>query len=158
MINIFTDGSCDKNKKGIENKGAHAFVAINENGVKFMEKVRQEKNTTNNRMELSAVINALESFKNSSEEITIFTDSEYVSNAINKGWLEKWKRNNYIRNKKKKTELIPNKDLWQKLDSLLKTTIKIKWVKGHSSNVWNNYVDKLCTESYNSYTVKSLAN
>lgn len=147
MLSIFTDGSCNTNKRNISNKGVYAFVVINENGVKISEKVVNEKNTTNNRMELSAVIDALHSMRHSTELLTVYTDSEYVSNAVNLGWLQKWKNNNFLRGKKK--EEIPNKDLWEKLIVLLKPNIKFVWIKGHcKENVWNDYVDKLCTASY----------
>ena len=152
MFTVFTDGSCDYNKKGSDNNGSFAFVIINENGVKIFEKVETSKNTTNNRMELSAVICALKHLKDQTEEITICTDSEYVSNPINKGWLEKWKKINF---KKKHSEIL-NSDLWKELDSLLKPNVKIKWIKGHSKeNVWNEYVDKMCSNAYSkNYTIK----
>jgi ribonuclease HI len=147
MLSIFTDGSCNINKRDVPNKGAYAFVVINENGVKIKEKVVNEENTTNNRMELSAVIESLSSLKEYKDQIVVYTDSEYVSNAVNLGWLEKWKKNNFLRGKKQL--IIPNKDLWEKLIPLLKSNVKFTWIKGHcKENVWNDYVDKLCTESY----------
>lgn len=155
MLTIFTDGSCSFNKKGSNNKGSSAFVAINENGIKVMEKVVVTENTTNNRMELNAVIEVLNYYKNYNEEIIVCTDSEYVSNAINKGWLVKWKKNDY--KKSKNGSEVSNRDLWEKLDFLLKANVKFKWIKGHSDNIWNTYVDRLCTDSYSAkYSVKSL--
>lgn len=155
MLTIFTDGSCSFNKKGEKNKGASAFVAINENGIKVMEKVVVAENTTNNRMELIAVIEALSHYKHYKEEITICTDSEYISNPINLGWLQKWKSRDY--KKAKGNQDVMNRDLWEKLEPLLTPNVKFKWVKGHSNNIWNNYADRLCTDSYSpNYSVKSL--
>jgi ribonuclease HI len=147
MFTIFTDGSCNFNKKGSNNVGGYAFVILNENGIKIKEGCNKEFQTTNNRMELMAVISALESMKDYSDSIIVNTDSEYVSNAINLGWLKKWKKNNY--KKGNVPQDIPNKDLWIKLEALLSSNITFKWIKGHTiDNVWNNYVDKLAGSVY----------
>lgn len=127
MITIFTDGSCDRNHIQI-NKGGWGFVIINDSGIKVFEKSGSEKNTTNNRMEIIAVLEAIKkvnlSFKN--EEVLIYSDSEYVINTITKNW----KRNK-------------NNDLWDQLFPLITKNISFKLVKGHNSNVWNEYVYKL---------------
>ena len=100
-----------------------------------------ERNTTNNRMELLAAIMALKKIKINSD-VTIFTDSIYVKNGITE-WMVKWKKNGW-KNANKKP--VKNKDLWTKLDSLCeKNNVSWKWVKGHSSNKYNNLADELAT-------------
>jgi len=147
MFTIFTDGSCNFNKKGSNNIGGYAFAVLNENGIKIKEGCDKEFKTTNNRMELMAVISSLESMKIYSDPIIVHTDSEYVSNPINLGWLKKWKKNDY--KKGKAGQEIANKDLWIRLEALLTPNITFKWIKGHSvDNVWNTYVDILCGSVY----------
>ena len=94
-------------------------------------------------MELSAAIMALKKIKTNSE-IVIYTDSTYVKNGITE-WVLKWKENGWKNSKKKP---VKNKDLWVKLDSLCKKNkINWKWVKGHSSNKYNNLADELATQA-----------
>jgi ribonuclease HI len=95
--------------------------------------------TTNNRMELMAVIKALEALKKPGLQLTIYSDSEYVVRAINEGWLNKWIATNFKGGKK-------NKDLWMKYYNLAKAhSIKMVWVKGHADNPLNNRCDELAT-------------
>lgn len=130
MIYIYTDGACLNNHLKI-NKGAWAFVILNEEGLKIREGVDIEKNTTNNRMEMTAVIESLKQAKILNEKkITLFSDSKYVINTLTIGW----KRNK-------------NLDLWKIIDDLLvDKEVTFKWVKGHANNQWNEYVDKLAEE------------
>ena len=139
MINIYTDGSCIGNP----GKGGWAAIIIDNNNKKIIS--GSEKYTTNNRMELIAVIKALEHVNKS--QIIIITDSQYVKNGI-EVWINKWKNNGWITSEKKP---VKNKDLWLTLDKLEnKKKIKWKWVKGHSSNIYNNKVDEIARNEANS--------
>ena len=135
---IYTDGACSGNP-GPGGWGAVIF----DNNNKQKNISGSEENTTNNRMELSAAIMALEEV-NSNSEITIYTDSIYVKNGITE-WVLKWKENGWKNSNK---EPVKNKDLWEKLDNLCEqNTINWKWVKGHASNKYNNLADELATKA-----------
>ncbi len=98
-----------------------------------------EPSTTNNRMELLGAITALQSLREPCQ-VTLYTDSQYLANAINLGWLRGWKQKGWRR---KEGEL-KNADLWQTLDALLQThKVQFVWVKGHADNVYNNRCDAL---------------
>ena len=128
---VYTDGSC----LGNPGKGGWAAVIIKNNQEEII--FGSEKNSTNNRMELTAAINALLKIKES-EKIKIYTDSKYLKDGIEK-WINNWKNNNW-KNANKKD--VKNKDLWTKLDSLInKKQISWEWVKAHSINEYNNKVD-----------------
>ena len=137
MIKIYTDGSC------LENPGNGGWAAIiNENG--NIRKISgNEKNTTNNRMELMAPINALKNI-NSDEEIIVYTDSQYVKLGITE-WINSWVKNNWKTSKK---EEVKNKDLWTELYNLNKT-LKVKWIwiKAHAGNPLNEEVDLLAKKA-----------
>ena len=137
MIEIYTDGSCLENPG---NGGWAAIIKINENKKKISG---SEKNTTNNRMELLATINALKSI-NSDEEINIYTDSQYVKLGITE-WINTWVINNWKTSKK---EDVKNKDLWTELYNLNRT-LKVKWVwiKAHAGNPLNEEVDLLAKKA-----------
>ena len=135
---IYTDGACSGNP-GPGGWGAVIF----DNNNKQKNISGSEENTTNNRMELSAAIMALEEV-NMNSEITIYTDSTYVKNGITE-WVLKWKENGWKNSNK---EPVKNKDLWEKLDNLCKQNIvNWKWVKGHASNKYNNLADELATKA-----------
>ena len=135
---IYTDGACSGNPGP---GGWGAVIFDNENKQKNIS--GSEENTTNNRMELSAAIMALEEV-NTNSEITIYTDSTYVKNGITE-WVLKWKENGWKNSNK---EPVKNKDLWEKLDNLCKqNAINWKWVKGHASNKYNNLADELATKA-----------
>jgi len=135
---IYTDGACSGNPGP---GGWGAVIFDNENNQKNIS--GSETNTTNNRMELSAAIMALKKIKTSSE-ITIYTDSTYVKNGITE-WVLKWKKNEWINSNKKP---VKNKDLWVKLDNLCEQNkVSWKWVKGHSTNKYNNLADELATQA-----------
>ena len=139
MIEIYTDGSC------LENPGNGGWAAIiNENG--NTRKISgNEKNTTNNRMELMAPINALKDM-NPKEEIEIYTDSQYVKLGITE-WINTWTKNNWKTSKKKK---IKNKDLWLQLYDLNQSfKIKWNWVRAHAGNPLNEEVDLLAKKAAN---------
>ena len=135
---IYTDGACSGNPGP---GGWGAVIFDNDNKQKNIS--GSEENTTNNRMELSAAIMALEEV-NKNSEITIYTDSTYVKNGITE-WVLKWKENGWKNSNK---EPVKNKDLWEKLDNLCaQNTIYWKWVKGHASNKYNNLPDELATKA-----------
>ena len=132
-IQIYTDGACSGNP-GIGGWGA---ILIYNNTKK--EIFDGDANTTNNKMELTAVIKSLESLKEECE-IDLYTDSKYVKNGITE-WIYSWKKNDW---KNSKREEVKNKDLWQKLDELSKIhKINWFWVKGHEDNELNNRADEL---------------
>ena len=137
MIKIYTDGSCSENPG---NGGWAAIINMNGNIKKISG---SEKNTTNNRMELIATINALKSI-NSDEEIRIYTDSQYVKLGITE-WINTWVKNNWKTSKK---EEVKNKDLWTELYNLNKT-LKVKWIwiKAHAGNPLNEEVDLLAKKA-----------
>ena len=133
MLKIWTDGSC----LGNPGPGGWAFIATN--GKETAERSGGEKDTTNNRMELTAVIRALTAAKKHSE-LEIHTDSQYVKNGT-QIWLAQWKNNNW-KNASKKP--IKNKELWQQLDEIVQTKkIHWVWVKGHAGNEMNERCDEL---------------
>ena len=137
MIEIHTDGSC------LENPGNGGWAAIiNTNG--NIKKISgNEKNTTNNRMELMAPINALKNI-NSDEEIIVYTDSQYVKLGITE-WINSWVKNNWKTSKK---EDVKNKDLWTELFNLNKAlNVKWIWIKAHAGNALNEEVDLLAKKA-----------
>ena len=130
---MYTDGACSGNPG---NGGWGAYIEIDD---KKIELSGSENNTTNNRMELKAVIHALD-YLNEKREIIIFTDSKYVMQGIQE-WIKKWKTNDWKTAQKKD---VKNKDLWVELDNLTdKHSIKWEWVKGHSGDYGNEIADKL---------------
>ena len=139
MIKIYTDGSC------LSNPGNGGWAAIiNINGE--IKKISgNEKNTTNNRMELMAPINALKNI-NSKDSIEIFTDSQYVKNGITE-WINTWVLNNWKTSKK---ENVKNKDLWLELHKLNQSlNVKWNWVKAHAGDPLNEEVDMLAKKAAN---------
>jgi ribonuclease HI len=135
---IYTDGACSGNPGP---GGWGAVIFDSENKQKNIS--GREENTTNNRMELSAAIMALQEV-NTNSEIIIYTDSTYVKNGITE-WVLKWKENGWKNSNK---ESVKNKDLWEKLVNLCEqNTINWKWVKAHASNKYNNLADELATKA-----------
>ena len=140
MIEIYTDGACSGNP----GPGGWGFVIIDGEDTKSFS--GSEDATTNNRMELTAAIKAIESVA-VGESIILHTDSIYVQKGITE-WIDKWKKNNWISSTKKP---VANKDLWMKLDEHnLSRDIKWTWVKAHQSDdsndsIYNNMADKLAT-------------
>ena len=137
MIKIYTDGSCLKNP----GNGGWAAI-INING-KIKKISGNEQNTTNNRMELMATINALKEMS-TRDLIEIFTDSKYVKNGITE-WVNTWILNNWKTSKK---EDVKNKDLWIELYKLNQSlNIKWNWVKAHAGDPLNEEVDMLAKKA-----------
>ncbi len=135
-IQIYTDGACSYNP----GPGGWGAILIY-NGVE--KRISGgEPNTTNNRMELLAVINGLSCLKEKCE-VEIFSDSAYVVNAYLQNWVDNWKANGW----KKQKSSIKNLELWKQLDSLVNFhNVKFIKVKGHSDNVYNNECDKMARE------------
>jgi len=134
-ILIYTDGS----SRGNPGPGGYGVVLIWGDVKKELSK--GFRLTTNNRMELMAVIAALEALKKNDLPVTIFSDSTYVVKAYEEGWLTKWIKTDFKGGKK-------NKDLWLRFHKLSKNhRIKFKWVKGHHTDVNNNRCDVLATEA-----------
>lgn len=133
-VTLYTDGACSGNP------GPGGWGAILEyNGVE-KELSGGEKNTTNNRMELTAVIRGLEALKEPCV-VELYSDSKYVIDALSKGWAEGWKKRGWI--KADKTPAL-NPDLWERLLCLCHThTVNCHWVKGHAQTEKNNRCDKL---------------
>ena len=133
MIKIYTDGSCIGNP----GKGGWAAIIFTNNEKKILKGSKDL--TTNNQMELTATIKALE-YISTKDKIQIYTDSKYVKQGITE-WITKWKINGWKTSKK---EEVKNKDLWLELDNLTsKNSIEWVWVKAHSDNDLNNEVDLL---------------
>lgn len=138
-IEIYTDGACSGNP----GKGGWGAVLVYKD--KEKEISGGEAQTTNNRMELTAVIEALSTLKEPCE-VTLTTDSKYVCDAINKGWVFSWKNNNWKKADKKPAL---NVDLWEKLLSLLEQhKVEFVWVKGHNGHKYNERCDALAVSYY----------
>lgn len=133
-ITIYTDGSA------LGNPGPGGWGAVLMSGNHRKELSGGFYETTNNRMELLAIIEALKAIKTTGYSIEVFSDSQYVVNAINKGWLKKWAAKNYAKR--------PNADLWKKLYPLLtKYQPKVNWVKAHVGIAENEKCDQLAKEA-----------
>ncbi len=135
-VNIYTDGAC----KG--NPGAGGWAAILEFEGKEKSLCGGEKLTTNNRMELIAAIEGLSALKMPCN-VTLYSDSQYLVNAINKGWLEGWKKKGW---RKADKSPVLNDDLWKQLDELLNThNVTFVWVRGHDGHAYNERCDQLAS-------------
>ena len=136
MIKIYTDGSC------LNNPGNGWAAIINDSGT-IIKISGSEKNTTNNKMELMAPINALKKINND-KKIEIYTDSKYVKLGITE-WIHKWNKNNWQTSKK---ENVKNKELWIELFELTKSfQINWIWIKAHSGDIFNEEVDSLAKQA-----------
>ncbi len=134
-VTIYTDGACSGNP------GPGGWAAIL--SYKGVEKEISggEPETTNNRMELTAVIRALELLKESCA-VDVYTDSQYVSKAITEGWLKKWKAAGFT-----KKGGLKNAEMWKTLDELLsRHQVTFHWVKGHAENEFNNRCDQMAVK------------
>ncbi len=130
MITIYTDGA----SRG--NPGPGGFGAVLISGSHRKEISQGYRHTTNNRMELLSVIVALESLKKEGQHVTIYSDSQYVVYAVEKGWVFGWEKKNFAKKK--------NSDLWSRfLCVFRKQKVKFVWVRGHASNKENNLCDEL---------------
>ena len=141
-VYMYTDGAC----KG--NPGAGGYACILVFGEHEKELSGGEAQTTNNRMELSAVISGLEALKEPCE-VEIYSDSKYIVSAINEGWLRSWVKNNWKKSDKKP---VLNVDLWQRyIAASAKHNLKFNWVKGHNGHDYNERCDRLATAFADSF-------
>ena len=136
---LYTDGACSGNP------GPGGYCAI----LKFGEHEKvisgAEKETTNNRMELSAVIEGLKALTRPCE-VKVVSDSKYVCDAINQGWLRSWEKKNW---KKADGKPVLNPLLWQELNTLLKIhKVSFEWIKGHAGHPFNERCDRIAVDEY----------
>ena len=140
-VTIYTDGACSGNP------GPGGWAAVLLAGSHKKEISGGERETTNNRMELLGVISALELLKRPCE-VELFTDSQYIVNAINKGWLRSWKAKGWRR----RDGELKNTELWQRLDGLLAVhKVSFTWVRGHADTELNNRCDELAVMEREKY-------
>ena len=133
-ITLFSDGSA------LGNPGPGGYGTILRFGEHEKEFSGSEEHTTNNRMELLAVIIGLEALKKNNETVVVYSDSKYVVDAVEKKWVFSWEKTNF--NKKK------NPDLWIRFLKIYREhSVVFKWVKGHSTNKYNNLADELATKA-----------
>ena len=138
-VTIYTDGACSGNP------GPGGYGVVMMSGKYKKEISGGEPNTTNNRMELMAVIVGLQALKRPCI-VKLYSDSQYVVNMVKQGWMERWKRNGWMRSK---TEPAKNTDLLKELDQLLHVhQVEMIWVKGHADNPYNNRCDELAVAAY----------
>lgn len=133
-VKLYTDGACSGNP----GPGGYGAILI----YKGIEKEVSggELNTTNNKMEIMAVLKGLEMIKEPCN-VTVYSDSAYVVNSVQMGWLYNWKKNNWIKSDKSK---VKNIELWERLLDFMKVhNVKFVKVKGHSDNEYNNRCDRL---------------
>lgn len=136
IINIHTDGS----SRGNPGPGGYGIVMEHLQTGYFKEFSQGFRKTTNNRMELMAVIEALKKLKKTDSNIVIYTDSKYVSDSVEKKWVFKWKKNNF-KNKK-------NIDLWSEFLNIYPSyTMRFMWIKGHNDHPQNERCDYLAVEA-----------
>ena len=139
-VTIYTDGACSGNP------GPGGWAAVLRYGPAEKELSGGETETTNNRMELTAVIRALEALKEPCA-VTVYTDSQYISRAMTEGWLKKWKAAGFT-----KKGGLKNAELWRELDGLLQRhAVTFHWVKGHADNELNNRCDALAVAQRDRY-------
>ena len=133
---IYTDGSC----KGNPGVGGIGAIVYRDGAIEYTISQGYHK-TTNNRMELRAIIEVLKRY-GTAETITIWTDSEYARKGITE-WMQGWKRNGWTRKMRGKTLPVKNVDLWKEIDTLVKDHIQFRWIKGHSNERGNESADAL---------------
>ncbi len=138
-VTIYTDGACSGNP----GPGGWGTI-LSARGVK-KELSGGERSTTNNRMELTAVIRGLQALKRPCK-VTVVTDSKYVADAVTLGWAKRWKAQGWMRNKKEKAL---NPDLWEELLTLLSVhEVTFSWVKGHAGHPENERCDEMAVAAY----------
>jgi ribonuclease HI len=149
-IKIYTDGGCSGNP----GPGGWAYIIVGDKtgrgkdgGSILAEKKGAEKDTTNNRMELGAVVAALEALsllRISPDNVTVYTDSQYVQKGM-ETWIHSWKRNGWRTSSR---EPVKNQDLWQRLDEFAAPfSVRWVWVKGHAGNELNERCDRMTQEA-----------
>ncbi len=142
LVYIYTDGACSGNP------GPGGWCAILKYKQKELELYGSEKETTNNRMELTAVIEGMKALKRPCN-VTVVSDSKYVCDAINQHWLSAWERKGW---KKSDGKPVLNPDLWIELTALLKLhNVHFDWIKGHAGHPENERCDKIAVREYQKY-------
>ncbi len=145
LITIYTDGACSGNP------GPGGYGTVLKQGPHRKELFEGFKLTTNNRMEMLAVIKGLEALKYENSDVKIYSDSKYIVDAVNKGWARKWRANGWRRNKK---EMAKNPDLWARLlDLIEKHNVEFHWVRGHAGNPENERCDELAVAASQGVTL-----
>ena len=145
-VQLFTDGGCSGNP----GPGGWAFLLRHPASGKELERFGAEPETTNNRMELMAVIRGLEALKRSTR-VELVTDSVYVGRGLTQ-WLPRWKANGWRRRAGKQQPDIKNEDLWRQLDQLIgRHKIQFTHVRGHSGHPENERCDALAVAAYQKY-------
>jgi len=147
-VNIYTDGACRGNPDGPGGYGTILEYKDDQGKVHIKEFSGGYSSTTNNRMELLAVIIGLEKLKKPCQ-VQVFSDSKYIISAFNEGWIDNWLKNNWKRGKKK--EPVKNRDLWERLlAAKVVHQVTFVWVKGHAGHPMNERCDVLATEAADS--------
>ncbi|MBQ7356044.1 MAG: ribonuclease HI [Clostridia bacterium] len=147
-VNIYTDGAC----RG--NPGAGGWGAVLVYGIHEREMSGGEAMTTNNRMELLGAITALEALKEPCE-VTLTSDSKYLTDAFLQGWIDSWRESGWRRGK----DELKNPDLWERLYNLTKIhKVEFVWVKGHAGHEYNERCDRLATAFADSFNQNILQN
>jgi ribonuclease HI len=145
-VTLYTDGACSGNP------GPGGWGLILKHGENKKEMSGYEPKTTNNRMELTAVIEGLQALKKPCK-VTVTTDSRYVADGINKGWAKSWREKNWIKPDKKPAL---NVDLWKTLLELCERhDVTVIWVRGHGDNPYNNRCDALAVAAYREHEEKT---
>ena len=138
-VDIYTDGACSGNP------GPGGWGVLLRSGEHEKQMSGGEKETTNNRMELTAAIEGLSALKRKCE-VSLYTDSQYVANGITKGWAKSWRAKGWVKSDKKPAL---NSDLWTiLLDLLDEHEVTVIWVKGHAGHPENELCDRLAVEAY----------
>lgn len=138
-IKIYTDGACSGNP-GPGGYGCILSTILGNGQVYEVKKAEGYRMTTNNRMELLAVIVGLSSLNKPGYNVEVISDSKYVCDAFNQHWIDNWRKNGW----KKSTGKLPNADMWRTLWNLYTMhNVKFTWIKGHASNSYNNECDRL---------------
>ena len=150
-VTLYTDGACSGNP----GKGGYGsiLVFIDSNGTKHEKELSEGfTHTTNNQMELLAVIIGLEALKKPCN-VKIISDSKYVVDSIDKGWLENWAAKNWI---KAGNKPVPNSELWKRLITAMKPhKIELEWIKGHAGHKYNERCDALAVSAYKKENLKA---
>ena len=145
-ITLYTDGAC----RGNPGNGGYGSILeyVDAGGQLHRRELSAGyRQTTNNRMELLAVIKGLEELKTGCE-VTVFSDSKYIVDAFGKGWVAAWQKNNWIRGK---NEEVKNQDLWKRLLKLMQEhKVEYRWVRGHNGHPQNERCDEIATAAADS--------
>jgi len=143
LVRLFTDGAC----RGNPGPGGWAFILTHEASGKTMEASGAELDTTNNRMELTGVIEGLRTLKRPCR-VELVTDSQYVAKGISE-WLANWKRQGWQRKEGNRLKPVSNADLWQKIDALVSVhQVNVKHVLGHRGHLENEACDRMAVDAY----------